>query len=239
MATAATEGEEHARSAAARAAVTHLDPGMSIGLGSGRAVWRVIEMIGSRWTGAPPLRAVCASRRTEERARAAGIAPVELGSETRLDLAIDGTDEVDGRLRLIKGGGGALLREKLVITAAERFLVVAEAPKRVEHLGERHRLPVEVVRFAWQQTRRRVLSLLPAAELRTAPDGVPFITDEGHCLLDCPIPAGLDPDRLAHELKRITGVVEHGLFIGMADSALLGTSTGEVEVLDATPTPDD
>src|SRR5215211_8177060 len=149
-----------AREAAAAAAVELVEPGMTIGLGSGRAVWKVVEALRAR---GQPVRAAVASERTRELALAADIEVVELDGSVELDLALDGADEVDPELRLIKGGGGALLREKIVIAAARRFVVVAETPKRVERLGEHFRLPVEVARFAWRDTRRRLAPLLPDA----------------------------------------------------------------------------
>ncbi|MEA2470836.1 MAG: ribose 5-phosphate isomerase [Thermoleophilaceae bacterium] len=222
-----------AREAAARAALERLEPGMTIGLGSGRAVWRLIELIGERWPGgAVPLRSAFASEVTRERAGTAGIEAVELDGNVRLDLAIDGADEVDPQLGLIKGGGAALLREKIVVTAAARFLVVAETRKRVARLGETFKLPVEVVRFGWADTRRRLLeeARLGSADLRGGIDA-PVVTDEGHYLLDCNFPAELDPHELGDTIKATVGVVEHGLFIGLADEALLGAPDGEVEVM--------
>jgi ribose 5-phosphate isomerase A len=220
-----------ARDAAARAAVERLEPGMTLGLGSGRAVWRAIELIAERWRDGPPLRSAFASERTRELAAEAGIEAVELDGETRLDIAIDGADEVGPGLGLIKGGGAALLREKIVVAAAERFVVVAEDRKRVARLGETFRLPVEVVRFGWADTRSRVLELVPSAELRTGDDGDAVVTDEGHHLLDCEIGPEGDVSTLADALKATVGVVEHGLFLGMADEALLGRPDGSLEVV--------
>jgi len=219
-----------AREAAARAAVERIEPGSTIGFGSGRAVWRTMELAAERLAGAGPLRAAFASDRTADLVRRLGFQAVELDGETRLDLAIDGADEVDGDLGLVKGGGGALLREKLVVCAAERFLVVAEARKRVERLGQGFRLPVEIVRFAWPDTRSRVLAIVPEAELRTD-GGAPLVTDEGHHLLDCRLPAEGSLEELAAALKATVGVVEHGLFLGMADEVLLGRPDGGVEAL--------
>ena len=132
-----------------------------------------------------------------------------------------------------------------MVAAARRFVVVAETPKQVERLGEGFRLPVEVVRFAWQDTRRRLAPLLPDAELRAGEDDGPYVTDEGHYILDCALPPDADPDELDVALKRVPGVVEHGLFIGMAERALLGTPEGGVEELtpsswglNVVPTPD-
>jgi ribose 5-phosphate isomerase A len=226
-------GRSAARDAAAAAAVALIEPGMVIGLGSGRAVWKVVEDIASRWPEGPEVRTVVASERTHELAREAGIEVVELDGRLELDLALDGADEVDPELRLIKGGGGALLREKIVVAAARRFVVVAEAEKRVERLGERFRLPVEIVRFGWPDTRRRLARLLPDAELRTAEEGAPYVTDEGHYILDCALPSGADPDALDTELRRVPGVVEHGLFLGVAERALLGLPDGSVDVLES------
>jgi len=222
-----------ARDAAAAAALERVEEGMTLGLGSGRALWRLIELIAERWPQGSPLKAVVASDRTAERAEAAGIEVVALGDGVRLDLALDGADEVAPDLGLIKGGGAALLREKLVISAAKRFVVVAETSKLVERLGETHALPVEVVRFAWAQTRARVLDLLPAAELREGEPGSPVVTDEGHLLLDCALPEGGDLAELARALKGTVGVVEHGLFLGLAEVALLGRDDGGVEVVRA------
>jgi ribose 5-phosphate isomerase A len=220
-----------AREAAARAAAERVEPGMTLGLGSGRAVWRTIELIAERWPDGPPLRSAFASERTARLAAEHRIEAVELDGSTRLDLAIDGADEIDPRLALIKGGGAALLREKIVVEAAERFVVVAEERKRVSRLGETFKLPVEVVRFGWRDTRRRVLDLLPTAELRTDDAGAPVVTDEGHHLLDCEIGPGADPADLGRALKATTGVVEHGLFVGMADEALLGRDDGSLDVV--------
>jgi len=215
---------DEARSAAAAAAAELVDPGMTIGLGSGRAVWKVVELLGAS------TRAVVASELTRERALTAGIEVVELDGTFELDLALDGADEVDGSLGLIKGGGGALLREKIVISAARRFVVVAETAKKVDHLGERFPLPVEVVRFGWRDTRRRLAHLLPEAELRSTEDGSqPYVTDEGHYILDARIPVSTDPSALADALVRAPGVVDHGLFLDMAELALLGRPDGTVE----------
>jgi ribose 5-phosphate isomerase A len=201
---------------------------MTIGLGSGRAVWATIARLPAG------TRAVVASERTREVALSAGIEVLELDGSFELDLALDGADEVDPDLGLIKGGGGALLREKIVISAARRFVVVAETAKKVERLGQGFGLPVEVVRFAWQDTRRRLSGLLPDAELRMDEAGSqPYVTDEGHYLLDAPIPARTDPRDLAGALKTIPGVVEHGLFLDMASLALLGRDDGTVERLEA------
>ena len=226
-----SDERDRAREAAAAAAAELVEPGMTIGLGSGRAVWKVVERLAER---SSDFRAAVASERTVELAADAGIEIVELDGEVALDLALDGADEIDPELRLIKGGGGALLREKIVISAARRFVVVAETSKRVERLGEGFRLPVEVVRFAWRDTRRRLASLLPDSELRRE-DGEPYVTDEGHYILDCALPSDSDPDALDLELKRVPGVVEHGLFLGVAERALLGTPDGGVEELTARP----
>ncbi len=216
-----------AREAAAAAAVELVEPGMTIGLGSGRAVWAVTERFPAG------TRAVVASERTREVAQNAGIEVVELDGSFELNLALDGADEVGPGLGLIKGGGGALLREKIVISAARRFVVVAEAVKKVERLGQGFPLPVEIVRFGWRDTRRRLSALLPDAELRGGLEGSePYLTDEGHYILDAPIPPEADPAALAMALKTIAGVVEHGLFLEMAEVALLGNEDGSVERLE-------
>jgi ribose 5-phosphate isomerase A len=220
------------RGAAAHAAAELVEPGMTVGLGSGRAVWAVIEAIGARWPGKPPISLVVASEATYAIAQAAGIDVVQLDGRAELDLAVDGADEVDPELRLLKGGGGALLREKIVASAASRFVVVAEAEKSVERLGTSFRLPVEIVRFGWRDTRRRLAALLPDARQRSVGDE-PYQTDEGHYILDCALGPDADPDALDAQINLIPGVVEHGLFIGMAERVLLGRQDGGVDVLGA------
>jgi ribose 5-phosphate isomerase A len=223
--------DDPARAAAVAAARERIEPGMTIGLGSGRAVFALVDLLATTWPGPRPLRAVAASARTEARARAAGIELVGLDEDRTLDLAVDGADEVDPALRLLKGGGGALLREKLVIAAARHVVIVAESPKLVPHLGATKALPVEVVRFAWPATRSRLLTLLPTATLRPTPEGPPFTTDEGHHLLDCTLPATTDLPTLATTLKSTLGVVEHGLFIDQADEVLVGHPDGSARFL--------
>ena len=205
-----------ARAAAAAAAVELVQPGMTIGLGSGGALWKLIELLAER---GEPVRTAAAASRTDELARGAGFEIVELDGTLELDLALDGADEVDPSLGLIKGGGGALLREKIVVSAARRFVVVAETPKKV-------------ARLAWRDTRRRLGRLLPGPELRLREDGETYVTDEGHFILDCPLPADAELDQLDRSLKQVPGVVEHGLFIGLAELALLGRPDGEVEILE-------
>ena len=218
------------RAAAAAAAVELMEPEMVVGLGSGRAVWAVIEAIGARWPGPKPVSAVVASEATYAIAHAAGIEVRPLDGRAELDLAVDGTDEIDSKLGLLKGGGGALLREKIVVSAAKRFVVVAESEKLTDRLGARFTLPVEIVRFGWRDTRRRLTALLPEAERRSVGDEA-YMSDEGHYILDCAIPPDADIEALDRELKLIPGVVEHGLFLGMAERALLGQPTGDVTVM--------
>jgi ribose 5-phosphate isomerase A len=218
------------RAAAVAAARERVEPGMTIGLGSGRAVFALVDLLAATLPAPLRLRAVVASSRTEARARAAGIELVSLDDDLTLDLAVDGADEVDPDLALLKGGGGALLREKLVLAAARHVVIVAEAPKLVDRLGTTKALPVEVVRFAWPTTRRRLLDLVPTAALRRTPDDTPVVTDEGHHLLDCELPDG-DLATLATAIKSTLGVVEHGLFPDQADEVLLGQPDGSVRRL--------
>ncbi len=205
---------------------------MTLGLGSGRAVLATIEALRSHLGDAiTTVTAVCASPGTERAAEQAGIAPVPLTASTDLALVIDGADELTTGLDLLKGGGGALLRERLVITAARRFVVVVEAPKLVARLGETRRLPIEVVRFGTQATARRLSLLVGDPRLRLEDDGNPWITDEGHLLLDAEIPADASLALLHTQLLTTPGVVDHGLFLGLADEALVGRDDGTVTSL--------
>jgi ribose 5-phosphate isomerase A len=222
--------EDPARAAVVAAVAAQLEPGMLLGLGSGRAVWALIDTLEARWAGRLP-RVVVASSATEARAAAAGFEIISLDGTVTPDVAVDGADELDRQLNLIKGHGAALLREKLVVAAADRFLVVAERAKLVGRLGEGMLLPVEVVRFGWAQTRRRLLEVVPEATPRLGDDRTPIVTDENHYLLDCVVPEGRNLLELSGALKATLGVVEHGLFLGMADQAFLGTPEGRVETL--------
>ena len=217
-----------ARAGVAEAAVPFVKSGMSIGLGSGRAVWALIELLSRRaWD--PPLAVVTASSTTERLARSAGFELFELDGKRTIEVVIDGADEIDDALDLIKGQGAALLREKLLVVDAERFVVIAEASKRVRRLGETQTLPIEVVRFGWPATNRRLGDLLPKLVLRTHSDGTPVVTDEGNLLLDATLPADCDLPALAAAIVRTVGVIEHGLFLGMSDDVLLGAPDGRVE----------
>jgi ribose 5-phosphate isomerase A len=221
--------QDPARAAVAHAVAARVGPGMTIGLGSGRAVFSIIELLGRRSL-APPVRAAVGSAQTASLAAAAGIELVELDGKVAPEFAIDGADEVDQELNLLKGGGGALLREKLIASAAASVVIAAEARKLVARLGTVFPLPVEVVRYAWPDTRRRLLDLVPAAVPRVDAAGSPVVTEEGHVLLDCAIPPG-DLVALAAALKATVGVVEHGLFLGVTHEVLLGASDGSVRTL--------
>ena len=224
-------------------AAEFVEDGMRVGLGTGTTARWLVERLGER-VRAEGLRVRCVptSRRTEEQARALGIPLVTLGEAGELDIAIDGADEVGPGLALIKGGGGALLREKLVAAAARRFVVIADGSKRVGVLG-RFPLPVEVVQFGWELTARRVSGVVgvkPA--LRLGAGGTPFVTVNGNFILDCRCGVIRDPARSERGLKSLAGVVESGLFVGMADSAVLADEEGvqvirnlESEIRDSEP----
>jgi ribose 5-phosphate isomerase A len=221
--------DDPARAAAARAAVGHVQQGMVLGLGSGRALWATMELLGRRAELAG-LSVVSASVVTERLARQYGFAVAELDGAQRPDLYIDGADEVAPDAGLLKGHGNALLREKLIAVAARSFVVVAEEAKLVEHLGQQRTLPIEVVRFGWTDTLRRLRDMFAEVNVRMD-GGQPLVTDEGNHLLEIGIPSGVAPLELSLLLERTVGVVEHGLFLGMADEVLLGGADGGVDVL--------
>jgi ribose 5-phosphate isomerase A len=228
-----THDDATARRAAAAAAAGRVDAGMAIGLGSGRAVWATIDAIATRLgpDACASVTAVCASDATERAANSAGLTVLPLMADTDLDLAIDGADELTPALELLKGGGGALLRERLVIASAQRFLVVAEAPKVVGRLGETRRLPIEIARFGATATARRLSLLVGDPVLRLEDDGNPEISAEGHLLLDAEIPGDAVLSLLHTQLLTTPGVMDHGLFLGVADGALVGRADGSVDEL--------
>jgi ribose 5-phosphate isomerase A len=166
---------------------------------------------------------------TAELARAVGIPLSTLDQHPEIDITIDGADEIDPQLRLIKGGGGALLREKIIASASKRMVVVADSTKLVPALGK-FPLPVEIIPFAEVMLEKKITALGASCKLRSRTDGTAFVTDEGHHILDCSFGKIADPPALARALSDMPGVVEHGLFIGIAKVALVGKGTSVVEI---------
>jgi len=218
------------KKAVARAAVDYVRDGMRLGLGTGSTARHFVDAVGEKVKGGWKLTCVPTSETTRLQAQGLGIAVSTLDQTPELDLDVDGADEIDGDLNLIKGGGGALLREKIVASSAARMIVIVDGSKRVDRLG-RFPLPVEVVPFGVKATAFKIekacksLGINPAIVIRIR-DGKPFITDNGNLILDCACGRIDDPACLAAALSAIPGVVEHGLFIGMAALALVGDGTG-------------
>lgn len=223
--------------AAARRALSFVEPRMRLGLGTGTTAAVFVELLAAEVRKGLSVLCVPTSEGTRQLASRLGIPLTTLDETPLLDLTIDGADEVDGELRLIKGGGGALLREKIVATASDRMLVIADASKRVERLGA-YPLPVEVVPFGVTATRNMIEMLAADAgcqgeiTLRLGRDGTPFVSDCGNYIFDCAFGRLDDPESLDEALKFIPGVVENGLFLGIADAALIGGPEG-VAVIEA------
>jgi ribose 5-phosphate isomerase A len=218
-------GNDTLRLRAAGAALDWVEPGMRLGLGSGRTAEHFVRLLGARVRTGFDVVGVPTSERTATLAAAEGIRLTTLDEQPELDLTVDGADEIDGRRRLIKGGGGALLREKIVAAASARMLVIVDAAKLVDTLGA-FPLPIEVVTFGMGATVRAIgkaadrLGL--AATLRPRMDGDrPYVTDGGHVILDASFGRIPDPDALSAALDATPGVVEHGLFIGLASAAIV------------------
>jgi ribose 5-phosphate isomerase A len=224
----------NAKQRAGAKSVEFIEDGMTVGLGTGSTAYWMVERLGERVREGLRVRGVPTSRRTEEQARALSIPLVTFAEVQELDLAIDGADEIGPGLALVKGGGGALLREKLVAAAARRFVVIADAGKKVSALGQ-FPLPVEVVPFAWEVTTRRV-GRVTATEpsLRRGEGGEAYLTDNGNYILDCRCGEIRDPARMERELKLLPGVVECGLFVGMADLAVVATEE-DLEIIERSP----
>jgi ribose 5-phosphate isomerase A len=213
------------------AAAALVENGMTVGLGTGSTAAFLITALGARAKAERlTLRCVATSRATEIAAQAVGLSLLDLNDSGPIDLTIDGADEVAPGLALIKGGGAALLREKLVWEASRRKVVIADQAKRVDRLGT-FPLPVEVAAFGHVTTRARIAAGLADCGILAAPilrmkDAAPLRTDNGNLIYDIPCGAIPDAPRLAAVLKSLTGVVDHGLFLGLADEALIGTDTG-------------
>jgi ribose 5-phosphate isomerase A len=206
------------RKAAGERAAEFVQPGMVIGYGTGRGATAALEALARRKL---RVRGVPTSQKTVETCNRLGLALVSLEDHPELDLVIDGSDEVDPSLHLVKGGGGALVREKLVALAAKRRIIVVEEKKLVPRLGATYKLPIEVVAFGWKSTLARIAEVLPGVHRREAPP-----SDNGGILVDAPIPAAADLRELARTLKAITGVVDHGLFLDLSPTVVVGGESG-------------
>ncbi len=217
------------KQAAARAAVQLVESGNIVGLGSGSTATFAIQFLADRVRTGLKIVGIPTSQATKQLAEQLGIPLTTLDENPVIDIDIDGADEIDPRLNLIKGGGGAMLREKVIASASKRFVVVAESTKLVAHLG-RFPLPVEVISFAEALVKRRIEALGAQVTLRKHKDGSIYVTDEGHHILDCNFGQIADPAALNAKLHEIPGVVEHGLFIGLAETAFVGKDGSVVQV---------
>jgi len=227
------EREAQKRRAAERA-VEYVESGMIVGLGTGSSARHVLDVLGEQLIAGAlrDLAGVATSTATAAHARTVGIPLVDLDDVGEVDVAIDGADEVDPRLDLIKGLGGALLWEKIVASAAARFIVVADESKLVQRLGERAPVPVEVVSFGWRTLLARFERAGARPNLRLRQDGSAFRTDAGHLIIDCAFPDGIaDTEAAEYALRSQAGVVETGLFLGMTHVVIVGGT--DVRVLES------
>lgn len=215
---------------AAQHSLTYVRDGMCLGLGSGSTAAVMLELLGQRVREGLCVRGVPTSETSRALAEREGIPIIGFDQVSGLDLTIDGADEVDPDLNVIKGGGGALMREKIVASLSRRVIIIVHSLKQVSCLGG-FPLPVEVVRFAWQPLAARLAELGVSPVLRRRPDGNPLVTDEGNYILDCAFGRIEDPVALAARLDAMPGVVDHGLFVGVAHTVIVGRGT-RTEVLE-------
>lgn len=212
---------EQEKEAAARRSVEYVQDGMLLGLGSGSTAAYAIRLIGQRVREGLQVRAIATSARSKQLARKAGIPLLSFEDESEIDVTIDGADEIDPRLQLIKGGGGALLLEKIVAAASAQVVIIADSSKLVTQLGW-FPLPVEVLPFGWRVVAERLTALNGNPVRRAGSTGGPFLTDQGHYILDCHFGSISDPKTLADRLDEIPGLIEHGLFLNLASRAIIG-----------------
>ena len=198
--------------------------GMVVGLGTGSTAAFFIEALIARQ---PDIVCIPTSERSAVQAREGGLKLVGFDTHPQIDLCVDGADEIKrDSLDLVKGLGGALLREKIVASASKRLVIIADAEKMVDWLGTKSAIPVEVTQFGWERTRARLADLAETAERRASPDGSPFVTDGGNFIIDCATGAIADPGALNRQMRQIVGVVETGLFVRMAELALVADGQG-------------
>ena len=221
--------QDEAKALVGKRAAEMVEEGMRVGLGTGTTSVMFIKALGERVRAGLKIRCVASSDASHELGLSLGMDVVTLAEMPELDLYIDGADEVGPGLALIKGGGGALLREKIVASAADRFVVVVDSTKVVPVLGK-FPLPVEVVKMALPLVERRLDDLGLRPKLRRHPDGSLYMTDEDNFILDCACGAIPEPEETAAEIRGIVGVVEHGLFLGMASMVLVAGADGVTEL---------
>ncbi len=217
------------KEAAARASLQFVKDGQVVGLGTGSTAAFFIKLLAEKVRAGLRIRGIPTSLRSGELAQSLGIPLTTLDECQDIDVTVDGADEVDPQLRLIKGGGGAMLREKIVASATKKLVIVADASKQVAVLGK-FPLPVEVIGFAQALVAKRIGELGAQVSVRRREDGQPYMTDEHHHILDCRFGLIRDPDALAQELSDMPGIVEHGLFVGMAKVVLFARGDEIVEL---------
>jgi ribose 5-phosphate isomerase A len=217
------------KEAAARASLQFVKDGQVVGLGTGSTAAYFIKLLGEEVRNGLRIRGIPTSTRSRDLALSLGIPLTTLDECQEIAVTVDGADEVDPQLRLIKGGGGALLREKIVASATNQLVIVADASKQVPVLGK-FPLPVEVIQFAQALVEKRIRALGAEVRLRIEADGKPYVTDERNHILDCSFGQIPDADGLSQELSEMPGVVEHGLFIGMASVVLFARGSEIVEL---------
>ena len=208
------------KEAAARASLRFVRDGQIVGLGTGSTAAYAVRFLGERVRSGLKIRGIPTSVHTKELATSLGIPLTTLQEFQQIDVTIDGADEVDPQLNLIKGGGGALLREKIIASASRQLVIIGDSGKKVPMLGK-FPLPVEIIAFAQPLLAKRIAALGATVSLREDASGKPFITDEGHHILDCEFGQIPDPPGLARQLEAMPGVVEHGMFIAMASVVLI------------------
>lgn len=223
--------------AAARASLRFVQDGDIVGLGSGSTASHAIRFLAERVQAGLKIRGIPTSAKTADLAEGLGIPLTTLDKFQEINVDIDGADEVDPQLNLIKGGGGALLREKVIASASRKLVIVADSSKQVSMLGK-FPLPVEVIPFAQALVTRKISDLGADVKIRQLKDGTPFVTDEGHHILDCSFGEISNPGRLANALQNIPGVAGHGLFVDMASVALIATGNQVLELKRDHPKPD-